>query len=233
MTTIEALPLEIIWMIMEFLLPPDWIHFGIAYRGAYKCIMDPYLNLEYKNKWLQVVHSVDCSDQNISYHVRLDNMKKYGIGIRYSGRSTEEQKILCRKIVTQGIERIPASEFKDVLKGIRVLLVSFNNDKEHGKVQIYVNGVLRKDIDYVNGNMHGRKRVYCTDGHLIKNIGIRHRAHHGKMFVYNCDGKLTHEMGYRHGWLHGKSIEYYDDMNEVANELWYHNGDLRRMIFHM
>lgn len=72
----EALPIEIIWIIMEFLLPSDWLSFMLSYRRASEYALNPILVSEYKSSCVGFYKTGET--YKYYYHAFKHNMRKHG-----------------------------------------------------------------------------------------------------------------------------------------------------------
>ena len=154
----DSLPLEIIWIIMEFLLPSDWLHFGIAYDRAYKCILNPNLNSKYKLRFKKFCTFKDDMLWKYYYHA-FSNGKRDGTLISINNLGSHVIK----------------NYSNDRLHGVYMQYFTFNNEfiynyyiyGEAQGISIHARRRKIKIVNYRNNSKYGLE-INFRGSNLIK-----------------------------------------------------------------
>lgn len=83
-----------------------------------------------------------------------------------------------------------------------------------GKYSTYIYGKLRMEIEYKDGKLNGKMKMYYDNGRLHSDTEVKDGKPHGKMKMYYPDGRLQADMdfkGYKDGKPYGKMKLYYDN----------------------
>jgi antitoxin component YwqK of YwqJK toxin-antitoxin module/Tfp pilus assembly protein PilF len=89
----------------------------------------------------------------------------------------------------------------------------------------YSNGNKSVEIEFLNGELHGARNTYFTNGKPRTTSTEVLDQTEGPLKVYALNGQLLKEENYQTGNLHGLARQYYPNGRLKTEEQWY-NGDL-------
>jgi len=93
-----------------------------------------------------------------------------------------------------------------------------NAGKKEGIYKLYDNGVLEKEINYINGLRHGICKIYHFNGKLFEESNYINDKKTGICKIYDSGGFLDSEVNYIDGLKQGicKSYHYNGKIYEEA-----------------
>lgn len=87
--TINVLPIELVWIIRNFLEPHDWLHFGLAYRRIHQIPTNALMISKYRSKFIEFIHDkteFDDITNNYYWHeyrdIREGSFRVYSVNVR-------------------------------------------------------------------------------------------------------------------------------------------------------
>lgn len=110
-------------------------------------------------------------------------------------------------------------------KGKKMTEGNFLNKKKEGKWITYHQGGknIMSEEYYVNGELHGLKKVFYPDGKMSEEINYQNGIQNGYSYQYAENGVKLREEFYVNGAQHGKAV-YRDGSGKVVSEGEYDNG---------
>jgi len=116
----------------------------------------------------------------------------------------------CKKEIQLKIERFP--------NGNVMTEIFYRNDSvKHGPAKSYfVNGSLKEEVEYINGNREGKYISYYENGNIEGKVEYRNDKPEGSSYYYNEQGALMT----RSFWYNGKGVG--------ATYFYRENGQIRK-----
>lgn len=91
--------------------------------------------------------------------------------------------------------------------------------------ECYANGVLRKDVKYINGKLNGPCKKYFESGKLYEECSYVNGNKDGPCKSYYDNGQLYEECSYVNGNMDGQYKRYWGN-GQMMNECLYVNGKI-------
>lgn len=88
----------------------------------------------------------------------------------------------------------------------------------------YADGVVREDINYVNGIKNGVAQQYYPDGKQRVYMVYQNGVLEGGMSTYYNSGNIKYETNYSAGVINGKRTGYYED-GKLKSEIVFEMGE--------
>jgi uncharacterized protein len=88
----------------------------------------------------------------------------------------------------------------------------------------YKNGKKSLEAGYLNGDLHGKRKVFSSSGKLMSESEFYYGASHGASREYSASGTVLSVRNYHYGRLTGKSETFYDNGTR-RSEVNYRNGE--------